>query len=401
MDRLIVLTWRVPRANADVLEAATLPEKDAAHILAELRQAAGADEIVYVPTCQRVLLALHGAAEDAPTRLVEAYAKTLGRQVPEPEAFAGYEGFRHLCEVSASLDSLVLGEPQVLGQFKAAAQRCDEAALSSSALRHAFSLVFRTAKAVRSQTELFRGKVSLVPLTETLVETALKDVARPKVAVLGTGQIGEKTIELLRRFPDVEVHVVSRNLERAHEVAAAIDGVAHRLESFLEEIPDDLDCLALAMRTESPLVSAKTLEALAAKRPLLVLDLALPRNAERPASDVPGLRLVQMDDLSRMSEASRERRAAEYESARAVMERELARVRAEYAQRRLAHDLAHLAQRFDDVARERLVRAAGEAGLAVDDAALGKWYEQTVRALLHEATAAVKKAGCRDAGEPR
>src|SRR5439155_25639797 len=130
---------------------------------------------------------------------------------------------------------------------------------------------------------------------------------------------------------------------------------------------------------------ARTLETLASQRDVLVLDLAVPRNTQAPGRNVPRLTLVQMDDLSLLSEQHKQEREREIGAARLVLDAELARVDREYAERRLAHDLARLAARFEEVARERRAGAPPEGGPAFD-----KWYEQTVRALLHEATTAVK-----------
>lgn len=390
MDGLRVLTWRVPHASAADLEAATLPEKDREALLHALRDAAGVGEMVYVPTCQRVVLALLEPPADVAARVRAWYEATLRRAPPEPETFGGLDAFRHLAETAASLDSLVVGEPQVLGQYKAAHARCDETGLSGPALRHVFSLVFRAAKAVRSETALFRGKVSLVPLTEDLLRAQVEKAERPRAAVLGTGQIGEKAVELLRRLrPDVDLHVVSRGLDRAHEVAATHGATGHTLARFLDAPPAGLDVLVLAMTTDAPLLTAARMEAMARERPLLVLDLAIPRNAE-PAPGVPGLRVVQMDELSAMSEAAKADRAGEVAAARVVLERELARIEEEYEARKLAHDLAQLGERFRHVSSERLA----QLGPSAQPADFAKWYDQTVRALLHEATAAVKKAGC-------
>lgn len=394
MDGLTVLTWRVPRASAADLEAATLPEADRDALLSELRDAAGAKELAYVPTCQRVVLTLLHAPDDVARRVHAFYADRLRRELPAAETFDGFEAFAHLAEAASSLDSLVVGEPQVLGQFKAAAARADESALAAAGLRHVHSLVFRAAKAVRHETALFKGKVSLVPLTEALLASHLLGVAQPRVAVVGTGQIGEKMVELVRaQHPGADLHVVSRSPERAHEVAAMHDATGHTLKAFLERPPRGLDVLALALGVDAPFVPAAWMAERAAEKPLLVLDLAIPRNAEHVEGDVAGLRLVQMDDLSRMSEAAKAGREAEVATAQAVLARELGVIQVEYEQRKLAHDLALLSQRFQEVAADRLARAR-EAGLEVD----AKWFDQTVRALLHEATGAVKRAGCPPGG---
>lgn len=312
--------------------------------------------------------------------------------MPEPEAFRGRAAFHHLAHMAASLDSLVVGEPQILGQVKASAQRSDETGLSSAGLRHVIGLVLRAAKAVRAQTELFKGKVSLVPLTEQLVADHLAGNPRPRAAVFGTGQIGARMIELLREYPGVELHVVSRRLERAREVAAPYGAQPHALADMLQQPPPGaFDVVALAMGTDAPILLAEDLARLAGDKRLLALDLAIPRNAE--GAGAANVRLVQMDDLSRLSEEAKRARSDEIDHATRILDAELGRIDAAYAERKLAHDLEALARRFDEVVMERAERAGAE-GVDLTDPRARKWYEQTVRALLHEATTAVKKAGC-------
>lgn len=396
MEELSVVTWRVPRASASVVEAAALPEQGRDETLRALRDAAGAQEMVYLPTCQRVLFALLHAPPDAEARLRDAYARLAGRALPPGESFRARDAFRHLAEVASSLDSLVVGEPQVLGQVRAAAAESDARGLSGPGLRHVVSLVLHAAKAVRTDTALFRGKVSLVPLTEGLVAQRLRERPRPRAAVLGTGQIGEKMLELLARHDGVDLHVVSRRRERAAEVASRYGAAPLALDEFLASPPERLDLVALAMPLERPVLDAARLRAMARDHPLLVLDLAVPRNAEPLPEPVEGLQLVQMDDLSRMSGEARRAREDEVGAALALLDRELDRIEEAYEARKLAHDLAQLRERFDEVARERLALHPG----APDEPDFAKWYDQTVRALLHEATAAVKRAGCREGRKP-
>lgn len=393
MDELSVVTWRIPRSDAAILERATLPEAERASLLRRLRDATGARELVYVPTCQRVAVTLLHAPADAPERVRAAYSDLLGRELPEPEAFRGREAFHHLCESASSLDSLVVGEPQVLGQFKDSLQRSEEAGLCEGGMRHVFGLVFRAAKAVRSETDLFRGKVSLIPLTERILDEHLADKPEPRAVILGTGQIGRRMAELLRaKRPGIALHLVSRDAARAREVASTLDATSEGLAEHLARAPEPADVVALAMVAEAPILDAERLRAQARGRDALVLDLALPRNAEAPAEPVPGLRLVQLDELAQMSAERQAERAREVAPARRVLDRELRRIEVAYAERKLARDLHELSRRFAEVQEERWADAP--EGLSRDDPAYRKWYEQMVRALLHEATAAVRKAGC-------
>lgn len=393
MDELTILTWRIPHQAAQVVETATVPDADREAHLFRLRDALGASEMVYIPTCQRVtLVLLHPEAEPA-QRATAAYETILERTIPPPESFQGRAAFHHICETATSLDSLVIGEPQILGQVKAAAQRCDETGLSGPGLRHIMSMVLRAAKTVRADTDLFKGKVSLVPLTEELIASHLASVQRPRVAVVGTGQIGERMMDLFQERAGVELHIVSRSGERATKLANERSATAHDLASFLDAPPVGLDVLALVMTTDVPILTSTKLHALARERRLLVLDLAIPRNAE--ATMHPNLRLVQMDDLSRMSEEAKRARADEILNARQILDDELDRIQRSYDERRLAHDFRNLTQRFQEIAEERWTNGAPE-GIKTNDPRVRKWYDQTVRALLHEATQAIKNADTKE-----
>ena len=387
MDELSVLTWRIPRASTNDVETATLPAHDRVDALTRLRDAVGAREMVYIPTCQRVALVLLHAPDDAAQRAVTAY-HALGRDLPLPEFHRGRAAFHHLAETAASLDSLVVGEPQILGQVKEAARLSDEAGLSGAGLRHVFNLVLRAAKAVRTDTDLFRGKVSLIPLTEELVDAHLGSRAAAEVAILGTGQIGQRMIDVVKRYPHARIHLVSRTPERAHELARTHNATGHALADLLAAPPARFDVIACAMSTDAPLLREADLERLCAPGALL-LDLSVPRNID-PDAHIPSARLVQMDDLSRMSQEAKAARQAEIDHARRILDDQLDLIENAYAERKLAHDLAALSRRFEEVASERLARAAAE-GIPLDGPDGRKWFDQTLRALLHEATTTVKK----------
>jgi glutamyl-tRNA reductase len=387
VDEMTLLTWRTPASDAATLEQATLPHADLERQLRDIRESLGVAGLFHMATCQRVLWVLQRAPPDAAEKLHAVYT-ALGRSgLPLPERHDEFEAFRHLCEVASSLDSMVPGEPQVLGQVKQAVRDCDEAQLLGPSLRHVLDLVLQTAKTVRSQTRLFEGKVSLVPLAMQAMEHAIESDG--SVGVVGTGEIGAKAIEMLRGIrPGVELHVVSRDAARANASAQAHDAKGHSLDAFLAN-PPSMRLLVLAMDVEAPIVSAAWLATLAKPGPVTVLDLALPRNAEAPTQQVPGLRLIQLDDLTRLSEQAKQRRDAAYEDAMRVLADELDKVRQEYDLRCHASALHKLTQRFLEVSEARWVEAA-----VVDkqDPKARKWYEQTVRALLHEATAVVKEA---------
>jgi glutamyl-tRNA reductase len=366
MDTLVVVTWRTPTATAQVLEQVTVTRDARAHLHPSALGLAG---FVVLNTCQRVLWALEGTAADA-EKVVSWYARS-GSSLPTPEVLDGFDAFRHLAEVASSLDSLVPGEPQVLGQVKEALREAEARHTVTPSLRHVFDHVLRTAKAVRSSSGLFRGRVSLLPLVEHAMLPVLANLEVPRIAVVGTGEMAGRVRRMLRRSRrDAVLLVVSRDAARARAVAQASGCEGVELQRFLSE-PPHVHAIITAVESERPVVAQADLERF--RLPVTVVDLGMPRNVQRPEVPVPGLHLVQLDELVAMRDST------------------LDQVRHEFELRCQASDLRLLAHRFEQVARERWQRA----GIAPADPKLQKWYDQTVRALLHEATTVLKEKGAR------
>ncbi|MHB1260448.1 MAG: glutamyl-tRNA reductase [Thermoplasmatota archaeon] len=388
MEAVTLLTWRTPKCDAQALEQATLPDA-AAQGLAAAKERLETNGLFYLATCQRVVWALEGVATD-PLPALRQYYAAFGRTPPEPERFDGFNAFRHMAEVANSLDSLVPGEPQVLGQVKQAVNACEKAGVFGGNLRHVFDLVLRTAKTVRSNSGLFQGKVSLIPLAEQAIQSRLAVPETPCAVIAGTGEMGQKAAQMVRRLrPDAQLHVVSRDSQRAREAAIAIGATPWALHDFLRA-PPAMDVFVASMDTTVPLFDAEWLQARCTHRPLTVLDLGMPRNTELPAGNLPNLELIQLDQLTALSEKARQQRDSAVEEATRILEDEVDRVRHDYDLRCHASTLRQLAERFEHVAAQRWDSASS---LDRQDPRLRKWYDQTVRALLHEATLAVKQPG--------
>lgn len=388
MEAVTVLTWRAPRCDAQALEMATLHRVEGAS-LAAAKGHLGANGLLYLATCQRVIWVLEGCMQN-PADLLRKHYVSLGRDPPAAERHDGFDAFRHLAEVTSSLDSLVPGEPQVLGQVKQAIHDAEAAGVLGNNLRHVFDLVLRTAKAVRAESGLFQGKISLIPLAEQAIQTRLAGPATPAAIVVGTGEMAQKAAQMVRRLrPDAHLHIVSRDILRAQEAADKHGATPWELRDFIDA-PPAMDVLVASMKTLAPIFDSAWLQARCAAQTLTVLDLGMPRNVEPPSSAPANLELIQLDQLVALSEKARQHRDAALEEATRILEDELDRVRHDYDLRCHASTLRQLAERFERVAQQRWESATG---VDQQNLRLRKWYDQTVRALLHEATLAVKKPG--------
>lgn len=396
LDRFTILSWRAPASAAKTLEDATISPGERSRLLPAAKAAFGTPGLAYVATCQRVLWVFQDPPGDIEGRLDGFYLRQQGVRLPGAERWDGFAAFRHLAEVACSMDSLVPGEPQILGQVKDAMQVCDRAGVLGTQLRHVFDFALRTAKTVRSQTRFFEGKVSILPLVEATLREALAGRAKPAAAVVGTGEMAVKTIGMLQQIrPDCKIYLVSRAFQRArrHAEDSLVEPVD--LPTFLN-MERACDAVVLAMQTTEPIVSASWLTQRSASTPLTVIDLGMPRNAEVPPTALRGLRLVQLDDIIALSQQAKSRRSAAYDDAVRILEDELDRIEQDYNVRCHASAIHQLSQRFQAVSEQRWRGA--ESHVDVTDPKTRKWFDQTVRALLHEATQIVKSPW---AGRPR
>ncbi|MCA1819987.1 MAG: hypothetical protein LC620_08080, partial [Halobacteriales archaeon] len=187
--------------------------------------------------------------------------------------------------------------------------------------------------------------------------------------------------------PDCKIYLVSRVFQRARVGAAGTPVEPVDLSSFLER-KGNLHAIVLAMQKTEPVLNAEWMTRQAASGPFAVVDLGMPRNAEVPRTPIRGLRLVQLDDIVAMSQQAKSRRSAAYEDALRILDDELDRIEHDYNLRCHASTIHQLSQRFQVVSEQRWQK--GQAHVDPKDAKARKWFEQTVRALLHEAAEVVK-----------
>jgi glutamyl-tRNA reductase len=376
---------------------------DGAADLAALRDALGASELCTVATCNRVeayaVVPLdtprEGPAHDAavaalraalPSRAAAFFAGRPGRgakDAPAPSAsdlfaLVGEEAIAHLFAVVASLDSLVLGECEIAGQVRRAADAARAAGIAGRTLARLFERAAKVAKRVRSETAIGRTPVSVASLVLRRVREHFRERAPRRAALVGVGDVTKKVAAMLEGGP-TRLLFVNRTLERAEELARRHGGVAVSLESFRAAPPADLDLVVTATRAPAPVVDARllapSLEARAAaghKERLLVCDLGVPHDVAADVDPLAGALVLRLADLEATARENRERLEGEVGRVRAIVALEARRaahesrakaIAAESAEALLAERLAHLApadrdavRRFASGLAERLLR---------------------------------------------
>ncbi len=292
---------------AEVLEKLAVPSAQRGSVLARLHDVPFIDEVVVLSTCNRV--EVYAAASGPVERVTRAVADLVAAhgQVPVGEVLrmarvrVGAAAAEHLFSVACGLDSMAVGEDQIVAQIKAAARAAAAAGTTGPAISGLIDAALRASKRARTQTTISTGGISLARAGLDVADTHLGGLAARDAVVLGTGSMGKLAARLLREAGVGRLSVASRNAARAAEVAAAVRG--RQLQA--SDVPAtlaDADILITATGAAEPVVAAEQVRAARAQaggRPLFVLDLGMPPDVDPAVGRLAGVTLVDLTALGR------------------------------------------------------------------------------------------------------
>jgi glutamyl-tRNA reductase len=272
---------------------------------------AGCAEALLLTTCNRVEVY---AASDKPPATAEV-AKCLAEgeaRAGEADASGGFYRYdardcvRHLFRVASGLDSMVIGETEILGQLKKAYEMARCSGEAGPLLHRLFQRAFRVAKQVRTHTEITRGSVSVSSVAVELAGKIFGDLGKRKVLILGAGEASERTARALKSRGVSDLRVVNRSLERAEALATAVSGRPEPFETWKEQCAE-VDILISSTAAGTPLLEAKTLAPLLRSRidrPLFIIDIAVPRDIHPDVNQLEGVFLYDIDSLQSVAAQS-------------------------------------------------------------------------------------------------
>ncbi len=382
-------------------ERLALPEGRATGVLSELVAGEAVGEAVVLSTCNRTELYLHAAD---PVEAESAALAALSRQagIPPTELFGhlyamrGLEAVAHLFEVAAGLDSMIVGEAEIQGQVK----RAYELALVEGVTGPLTNRLFRDAlgagKRVRTETAVGRARVSVASVAVELAREVLGDLAERRVLVIGAGENGELTARALGQAGVSTTFVANRHYDRAIGLAQRFGGEAVRFDDLPHELTR-ADIVVSATGSPHQIVGREELELVVAERaerPLLLVDIAVPRDVDSAVRELPGIALYDMDDLQREVARKLSGREAEAGRARVILDREVARFADWLASLEVVPTIAALRERGEAVVEHVLAENAGrwESLSEADRARVEVLARAVVRRLLHEPTMRLKRA---------
>jgi glutamyl-tRNA reductase len=367
-----------------------------AQAYSELRRRFPDSEAVVLSTCNRVELYLAHQSDDAElTRqqlaqfLSEFHDVPLDDFVGELRADSGSEAVWHLFEVISSLDSMVLGEPQIVSQVKEAYRTAEANGACGPLVHSLFQSAIRVSGRVRSETKLAEGRVSIASVAVgDFAKSIFDHFADKLVLIIGAGEMAEETLRYLKDEGVREIVVINRSPERAGRLAKEWSGRAEPW-SDLDLWLGRADVIVSTTGAERPIVDAarfkKARAAAAAGRTAFVLDLGAPRDFEPAVGDLDDVFLYDIDSLSRTCEDNRRARVREIEAARKIIADELAKFMAEFHRRAHGDVVSQLMQDWHGISKEELDRLFAKQPhlTARDREAVERTVERIVNKLLH------------------
>ncbi len=385
LERMTVAPDRLPKALHDLVSRDNI------------------SEAVVLSTCNRTEIyahaeRFHGAVQDIRNFLAE-----LAFLPPEDFAdhlytFHDAAAVAHLFTVTAGLDSVVLGEGEILGQVKTAWEASAAEGATGPVLNMLFRHAIEAGKRVRNETGIAKHAASISHAAVALATERLDTLNGRKVLVLGAGEMGEGMVMSLSRAGVAEVLVANRTGERADTLAQRVGGRAIKL-SELAAVLADVDVLLTSTGASSVMVEHGDLELVMAARDgreLLIVDVAVPRDVDPSAADLPGVTLLDMDDLRAFAQVGLEERRREVSSVRDLIDDEVARYREVSTARQVAPLVTEVREHVEAIRAGEVERLGRRLSPSERDA-LESMSRSLVAKLLHEPTVRLKDA----AGTPR
>ena len=362
--------------------------------LAGLQREFPAAEVVLLSTCNRMELYTGAENGDAPTS--EQLASFLGRfhDMDPGEILehlheeVGQQAVRHLFLVASSLESMVVGEPQILSQVKQAYQLADKHN-STGPLTHAvFQAALKVARRVAAETGIHQHRVSIPSVAVAdFAGQIFERFDNKKTLVVGAGEMAEETLKYLQDKGAKEVTVINRSSSRAAELAGRWQGRTHEWKHLLQSL-SEADLVISTTGAEEPIVTIehfKQIEASRRRRPLLILDLAVPRDFDPAIGDRPGVYLYSVDDLQQACRQNQKLRDKELPAAMRIVEQETRRFMTELHHRAVGPVIKQLRQGWQHPKEEELRRLFNKLP-ELDEKSrreIARSFDRLVNKLLH------------------
>jgi len=356
-------------APVEVRESLAFRAEDLPRALQDLRSRAGVNEALILSTCNRVEITVTTEDSIDPQTTVDLFltdhkpvpADGIG---PHVYRYEGREAIHHLFRVAASLDSMVVGEPQILGQLKVAYTAAKDAGAVCGWLDGLLTRAFGVAKRVRSETGIGQMAVSVSYAAVELARKIFGSLAGRTVMIVGAGKMSELAARHLRRSGASHVFVTNRTHDRAMEMARLFQGTPVEYDRFHATLPE-VDILIASSAAPHYILNKEEMQRVIAARrnkPAYLIDLAVPRNIDPSVNDVANVFLYDIDDLQEVVNANLRERMKEAERAETLVSEEVERMMARLKVVEITPTIVGLQEQLEQIRSAEIEKARRRYG---------------------------------------
>jgi len=367
-DHVINVRITHKTARVPLMEAVAFKDKEKA--FAEIRSLENVEECLILQTCNRIELYIVTEDEKNTVNLAKDYlAKRAMANAEEAskaiETSLDNDAFNHLLRVTSGLESMVIGEDQVLNQIWDAYLEAENAKTVGPILKHLFNRAMTVGRHVRNETGINKGAVSIGSAAVELAVNLLGNLEEKKILVMGAGEIGTLVAKALARRCLSPIFIANRTYDRAVKLAEGLSGKAVKFDQF-EEVLIDADVVICSTSAPHYLLTKEMVSRLMKQRTnkndLVIIDISNPRNVEKAVQEVAGTKLYNIDDLQFIAEKNKQERQKNIQKAVKILDEELVILNQDMKSLSVRLVISSLLSRAEEVRQKELATALSMLG---------------------------------------
>jgi glutamyl-tRNA reductase len=360
-----VLGWSYKKTSVELRDKIALSAIEQCEVADRLKNFLPIEELTILSTCNRT--EFYFAASEIQPMISELLKFLVNRWDVEELSVQAYqmqdvEAARHLFRVSSSLDSMVLGEPQILGQLKESFQRFQKLGLVGSRFNYLFPSAFYAAKRVRTETKISNYAVSISFAAVELAKRIFSDLSQQRVLIIGAGEMAELALQNLKSHGVSGVLVTNRTHTNAENLADKFDGAAIPFEQLESRLCEADIIISSTGARHFVLTQSMVRRCLKNRRgrAMFFIDIAVPRDIEPEINDLPGAYCYDIDDLQNVVQRNQEERGRQAQQAEKILEEEILRVQDWFLTRSAIPTIRKIRNNFEQITKIELEKTLGQ-----------------------------------------
>jgi len=382
-------------APVEIRERLAFPSDKMRGALEALMTRAKAGEAMILSTCNRVEIVAEGPSEELVREFLYEYHRIQADALSDHVyCLQNAEAIRHVFRVTSSLDSMMIGEPQILGQVKEAFRIANDAGTIGTNLSALMNKAFAVAKRVRSETGISQSAVSISYAAVELARQIFRDLTGKTVMIIGASKMGELAAKHLKRNGVSSVLVTNRTFEKAVEVAKVFEGAAIPFEHFTDHL-DRADIVITSTGAPHFVITKPMAERMIKVRknkPVFLIDIAVPRDIDPAVNEIDNVFVYDIDDLQQVIDENLKERMKEAHRAEEIVEGEVRAFCTKMQTRSVVPTIVEMRDSLDKMRREEIERYRAKLkGFTPEQMALiDQLTESMVNKILHHPTMQLK-----------